>query len=70
MNKIYIIMGYINESGDEDTWVDEVFTDKEQAEACCEYLNLTKTQDNIEFSWFEMNVNTEDYIEKLSYIKD
>ena len=49
MNKIYIIMGYINESGDEDTWVDEVFTDKEQAEACCEYLNLTKTQDNIEF---------------------
>lgn len=70
MNKIYIIMGYINESGDEDTWVDEVFTDKEQAEACCEYLNLTKIQDNIEFSWFEMNVNTEDYIEKLSYIKD
>lgn len=70
MNKIYIIMGYINESGDEDTWVDEVFTDKEQAEACCEYLNLTKTQDNIEFSRFEMNVNTEDYIEKLSYIKD
>ena len=70
MNKIYIIMGYINESDDEDTWVDEVFTDKEQAEACCEYLNLTKTQDNIEFSWFEMNVNTEDYIEKLSYIKD
>lgn len=49
MNKIYIIMGYINESGDEDTWVDEVFTDKEQAEAYCEYLNLTKTQDNIEF---------------------
>ena len=69
MNKIYIVMGYINESGDEDTLVDEVFTSKEQAEACCEYLNLTKTQSYVEYSWYEADISTEDYVEKLNCVR-
>lgn len=48
-NKIYIVMGYINESGDESTWVEELFEDQEQANACSAYLNLTNTQNNVTF---------------------
>ena len=69
MNKIYIVMGHINESGDEDTWIEEIFTNKEQSKACCEYLNLTKTQSHMEFSWYDMPISTENYIEKLVNIE-
>lgn len=65
-NKIYIVMGYINESGDEDQWVEELFEDKEQASACCEYLNITNTQDNVNYYLCESDgFCTEDYISKL-----
>lgn len=65
---IFVVCGYINESGDTDTWIEELFDDEEQAKACCEFLNLTKSQDNVEFSWHEMYISTEDYISKLRYL--
>lgn len=69
-NKIYIVNGYINESGDESTWIEELFTDKEQASACCIYLNMTKTQKNVMFDTSEISgFCNEDYISKLRAIK-
>jgi hypothetical protein len=70
-NKIYIVNGYINESGDEDTWVEELFEDKDQANACCEYLNITSTQKNVTYYIYESDeFCNEDYISKLEdYIK-
>lgn len=68
-NKIYIVNGYINESGDEDTWIEELFEDKEQANACCEYLNITNTQKNVTY-WLSENdgICMEDYVSKLEEV--
>lgn len=68
-NKIYIVNGYINESGDEDTWIKELFTDKEQANACCEYFNITNTQKNVTYYLSECNgFCNEDYVSMLEEI--
>lgn len=68
-NKIYIVNGYINQYGDEDTWVEELFEDEEQANACCEYLNITNTQDNVTFYLSENDgFCKEDYVSKLEGI--
>lgn len=48
-NKIYIVHGYINEFGDTDTWVREIFENEEQANCCAAYLNLTKEQENVTY---------------------
>jgi predicted DNA-binding WGR domain protein len=66
---IWIVYGYINEHGDTDTWVEELFDDEAQAKACCEFLNLTKTQKNVEYSISEnAGFNNEDWIAKLRYL--
>lgn len=70
INKIYIVGGYINEHGDEDTWIEKVFEDEEQAQACCEYLNLTELQTNTKYHWYEVDgFCSEDYITKLKTLK-
>lgn len=68
-NNIYIIYGHIDEHGDTDAWVEELFDDEEQAKACCEFLNLTKSQDNVEYSLCENDgFCNEDYVSKLKYL--
>lgn len=68
-DNIYVVGGYINESGDEDTWIEELFDDEAQANACCEFLNLTKSQENVEYNMYEVNgLCREDYISKLRYL--
>lgn len=64
---IYIVFGNINESGDVDIWVEALFDDKKQAMACSQYLNYTKTQDNVEFyaSPCGYEICEEDYIQKI-----
>lgn len=70
-NKIYIVIGHIYESGDEDVWIEKMFEDKEQANACCEYLNITNKQDNVTYYLSEHNgFCKEDYISKLNRILD
>ena len=69
-NKIYVVGGFINESGDTDNWIEELFEDEKQAKACCEYLNLTKTQKNVEFNMYELDgFCTEDYVAKLKILQ-
>ena len=68
-NKIYVVGGYINEHGDTSTWLEKLFDNEEQAKACCKFLNLTKTQTNVEFSMYEVDgICNEDYISKLRYL--
>ena len=66
VEKIYTVNGYTDESGDVNTWIEEAFNNKKQAEACCEYLNLTKSQDNVGYYVnFIRGVNNTDYVTKL-----
>lgn len=67
--KIYIINGYLYESGDEYTWVEEVFKDKEQAEACCTYLNIVHAK-NPSFEMSEHEISTCNYIDLLEERKE
>ena len=69
---LYLVYGNINESGDTDTWVTDVFDDIEQAKACAEWHNTVKTQKNVYYyaSNDVWNVNKLDYIEDLKKLKD
>lgn len=70
-NKIWVVAGCIDESGDYDWWIKELFTDEEQAAACCEYFNLTKKQKNIWYEYYDTTWFCEkDYISKLKEIKN
>lgn len=65
VKEIYLVYGNINESGDTDTWVEDIFDNLEQAEACAEWRNIMKTQKNVSYYassdiWF---VNKWDYVE-------
>lgn len=65
-NKIYIVNGHINEHGDTDTWIEEIFQDKLHATCCAAYLNITKAQDHVIFYVSEHDgFCNEDYISKL-----
>ena len=70
---IYIINGTLFESGDEHTWVEEVFKDKEQAEASCIHLNMMYNN-NIRFHISEHEISTFDYVvlleERKEWIKE
>ena len=69
IDKIYIVNGHIYESGDEDTWIEKLFENKEQANACCEYLNITNIQKNVTYWLSERDgFCTEDYVSKLEGI--
>jgi hypothetical protein len=68
---LYLVYGNINESGDTNTWVADIFDNLEQAEACAEWHNTVKTQDNVSYYassdvWF---VNKWDYAEDLKKLK-
>ena len=66
VGKIYTVNGYMNESGDEFTWIEEVFKDEKQAKACCEYLKLTNTQNNVEYyTSYIRGLSDIDYVTKL-----
>lgn len=68
-NKIYIVVGYIYKQDDEDTWIEKIFEDKEQANACCEYLNIVNKEDDVTYYLSEYNgFCKEDYISKLNKI--
>ena len=66
---IWIVYGHIDEHGDTDTWVEELFDNEVQAKACCEFLNMTKNQKNVEYSISEnAGFNNEDWVAKLKYL--
>lgn len=68
-DSIFVVGGYINEHGDTDTWIEKLFDDEEQANACCEFLNRTKSQDNVSFNTYKVDgLCKEDYISKLKYL--
>jgi hypothetical protein len=68
---LHAVFGYIDEHGDTDTWLEELFESKDQAEACCKYLNLTKSQKNVEYSVSEIaGFNTEDWVAKLKALEN
>ena len=66
VGRVYTVNGCINESGDISNWIEEIFKDKKQAEACCKYLNLTNSQKNVEYytSYIRGLCNI-DYVAKL-----
>lgn len=71
IKEVYIVYGNINESGDTDTWVEAIFDNEEQALACAEWLNATKTQYYVNYyksngAW---HLNKIDYVEKLNKLK-
>ena len=68
---LYLVYGSINESGNEDDWVADIFDNLEQAEACAEWHNTVKTQKNVSYyaSKDVWNVNRWDYIEDLKKLK-
>lgn len=71
MKELYIVNGWIDNYGDEDDWVEEIFDDKEQAEACCKYLNMIKSQKNVEYTVYKIDgLCNEDYVSKLNEIKE
>lgn len=39
--KIYLVNGYSYENGYEYEWIEKIFVDEKQADACCKYLNNT-----------------------------
>ena len=65
---IYIVMGTILEHGEPlDSWVEEVFDNEEQANACYQYLNHMKTQSNVNY-WVTNKVYQfckVDYVQQL-----
>lgn len=68
-DSIFVVGGYINEHGDTDNWIEKLFDDEEQAKACCEFLNRTKSQENVKYNTYEVNgLCNEDYISKLKYL--
>ena len=68
-NNVYAVCGHINESGDTDIWIEELFDDEKQANACCEFLNRIKSYKNVEHNMYEVNgLCSEDYISKLRYL--
>lgn len=71
LKDLYLVYGNINESGDEDTWVADIFDNIEQAEACAEWHNTVKTQKNVYYyaSKDVWNVNKWDYAEDLKKLK-
>lgn len=71
LKKVYIVFGHINEHGDVDTWVADIFDNEEQALACAECFNTMKTQENV---YYYVGVdgfpfNNFDYIEELKKLK-
>ena len=69
---LYLVYGNIDESGDTDTWVEDIFDNIEQAKACAEWHNTVKTQKNVYYyaSNDIWNVNKWDYIKDLKKLKD
>lgn len=70
-SKIYIVNGYeyTDDSCNEEIWVEELFLDAEQANACCVYLNVTNTKKNVTYYISEYNgFCNEDYVSKLEEI--
>lgn len=69
---LYLVYGNIDESGDTDTWVADIFDNIEQAKACAEWHNTVKTQKNVYYyaSKDIWNVNKWDYIKDLKKLKD
>ena len=64
--ELHIVYGFIDEHGDIDTWVEEIFANREQASACRDYLNLTKSQENVHyFINIHYGLCNEDYVSKL-----
>ena len=72
VEKIYLVYGNIDESGDIDSWVEAIFDNKEQALACAEYLNLIKNEENVSYyaSGYAWHLNKLDYVEELKKLKD
>lgn len=68
---LYLVYGNINESGDTDNWVADIFDNVEQAKAYAEWNNVVKTQKNVDYyaSNDVWNVNKWDYIEDLKNLK-
>ena len=68
---LYLVYGNINESGDEDSWVADIFDNLEQANACAEWHNTVKTQKNVYYyaSNDIWNVNKWDYIEDMNNLR-
>lgn len=69
---LYLVYGNIDESGDTDTWVADIFDNIEQAKACEEWHNTVKTQKNVNYyaSNNIWNVNKWDYIQDLKKLKN
>jgi len=72
VEKIHLVYGNIDESGDIDSWVEAIFDNKEQALACAEYLNLIKNEENVSYyaSGYAWHLNKFDYVEELNKLKD
>lgn len=72
VKNLYLVYGTIDEDGDMDTWVADVFDNIEQAKACAEWHNTVKTQKNVDYyaSSDIWNINKWDYIEDLNKLKN
>ena len=69
VDDLFAVYGHINEHGDTDSWIEELFDNGAQADACCKFLNLTKSQQNVEFTMNKIKgICNEDYISLLKYL--
>lgn len=69
INEAYIVYGHIKDTND--TWVENIFIDREQALAFAEYMNITEKNDG----WYYYASNSwspckSDYVEELKKLKE
>lgn len=67
MNEIYVVAVKINDDHGSRIWISDMFTDAEQARACCTYLNAALDRyDSIDgYYWYPVQLCDIDYISLL-----
>ncbi len=61
MDEVYVVEVKIKDEHGCRMWTCEVFTEMEQAIACCAYLNAKVTYDDVNYFWYPVKLCKIDY---------
>ena len=67
MNELYVVAVRLDDTHGSRIWVCDMFTEMEQAQACCEYLNAALHCDDtiVGYFWYPVQLCDIDYISLL-----
>lgn len=64
-DEIYIVEAHLKDNIGDRICVVEAFNDMEQANACCEYMNIKFALDGFVFFWYHVEMCDVDYVSML-----